>query len=77
MTEPNATTCARGCCASQREHYKSLSVSSSARAELTKTTTDDHGTHSVEVTQHWQDRQDVTVKPKTLGIKVGFTPQEQ
>lgn len=57
--------CARGCCATQREHYQSLAVASPTRGELTKTSTDDHGTHEVAVTQHWHDRQDVTVMPKT------------
>lgn len=55
-------SCTRGCCASPAEHYRSLSVASPGRRHLTKTTTDDHGTHQVDVVQHWQDRQDVTVK---------------
>jgi len=69
--------CARGCCATQREHYQSLGVASANQQELTKTTTDEHGTHSVDVTEHWHDRQDVTVKPRTLGIKVGLKQQEE
>lgn len=35
---------------------------------MRKTTTDDHGTHTVAVTEHWQERQDVTVKPRTIGV---------
>jgi hypothetical protein len=31
-----------------------------------KKTTDDHGTHRVTVTEHWNDRVDVTVKPPTV-----------
>lgn len=60
--------CARGCCETQREHYQSLRVSSPERRSLSKTTTDDHGTHTVEVKEHWQDRQDVTVKPRSIGL---------
>lgn len=63
-------SCARGCCATQREHYQSLAVSAPDRSSLTKTTTDDHGTHSVDVTEHWQDRQDVTVKPPTHRLRL-------
>ena len=62
--------CARGCCATQREHYQSLIVASADRSLLTKTTTDDHGTHAVEVKEHYHDRQDVTVKPKTHRLRL-------
>lgn len=62
-------SCARGCCDTQREHYKSLSIASSDRASLTKVTSDDHGTHTVDVTEHWSDRQDVTVKPRTIALR--------
>ena len=31
-----------------------------------KTTVDVHDTHTVEVTEHWNDRQDVNVKPNTI-----------
>jgi hypothetical protein len=61
-------SCARGCCPTQRAHYQSLSFASPNRANLTKTTADDHGSHVVEVKQHWADRQDVTVKPRTIGV---------
>jgi hypothetical protein len=54
--------CARGCCATRAEHYQSLRVASSGRSGLTKTTTDDHGTHKVDVVEHWHDRQDVQVR---------------
>ena len=66
--------CARGCCSSQAEHYRSLSVGSSDRSHMTKTTTDDHGTHTVDVTEHWQDRQDVIVKPKS--VQASFVVKE-
>lgn len=68
-------TCSRGCCESQAEHYQSLRVASPDRSNLTKTTTDDHGTHTVDVTQHWHDRQDVTVKPATVAVQA--TPKEK
>ena len=53
--------CTPGCCASPAEHYRSVSVAHPDRAEMKKVTTDDHGTHTVDVTEHYQDRQDVTV----------------
>lgn len=65
-------SCARGCCDTQAEHYRSLMVASPDRVSLTKVTTDDHGTHQVDVTQHWHDRQDVLIKkPETVRRKVG------
>ncbi len=53
--------CARGCCASPAEHYRSLLVASPDRRSLTKTTTDVHDHHTVDVVEHYHDRQDVTV----------------
>jgi hypothetical protein len=35
-----------------------------------KVTTDIHDHHTVDVTEHWHDRQDVTVKPDTLRADV-------
>lgn len=64
--------CARGCCETQAEHYRSLHAANPDRDRLTKTTVDDHGTHQVDVTEHYADRQDVTVKPPT--VPVGITP---
>lgn len=64
--------CARGCCETQAEHYRSLRVARSDRKTLTKTTTDDHGTHKVDVTEHYHDRQDVLVRgPETVRAKIG------
>lgn len=63
-------SCARGCCETQREHYRSLSVAHPDRKALTKTTTDVHDAHSVDVTQHWHDRQDVLVRPDTVRTTV-------
>jgi len=58
--------CARGCCATPAEHYRSLAVASPGRRQWTKTTTDDHGTHTVDVVEHWSDRQDVRVNAGTV-----------
>lgn len=63
-------SCARGCCASPAEHYRSIRVAAADRAELRKTTTDDHGTHTVDVVEHWQERQDVLVRPGTVRARL-------
>jgi hypothetical protein len=70
MTDgPGQERCARGCCPSQAEHYRSIRVASPSRRSMRKVRTDDHGTHSVDVTEHWSDRQDVTVKPATVVLE--------
>lgn len=61
-------SCSRGCHDNFGDHVRSLSIASVNRDHLSKTTTDDHGTHVVEVKEHWRDRQDVTVKPRTIGV---------
>jgi hypothetical protein len=38
-----------------------------------KTTVDEHDYGTVEVTEHWKDRQDVTVKPDTVRAKLRLT----
>lgn len=58
--------CSRGCCSTPAEHYRSIAVAAMDRRAMTKTTTDVHDNHTVDVIEHWNDRQDVTVKPKTL-----------
>jgi hypothetical protein len=64
--------CTRGCCPTQAAHYRSLSVASPDRSTWRKVTTDDHGTHTVDVTEHWHDRQDVHVKNlPTIRAKIG------
>jgi hypothetical protein len=63
-------SCAKGCCATQREHYLSVGRLSADRGEWTKTTT--HQTKpntSVDVTQHFDGRQDVTVHAPRLVAK--------
>jgi hypothetical protein len=63
-----STRCARGCCATQAEHYRSLHVASPGRKQMRKVTTDVHDHHKVDVTERW-DGQDVTVKPDPIKIK--------
>lgn len=58
--------CARGCCESQAEHYRSLRVLSSDRRGLTKVTEHSDGKRGAVVTEHWHDRQDVLIKPATV-----------
>lgn len=69
--------CARGCCATPAEHYRSVRVAAAGRERLTKTTTDDHGTHEVDVTEHWHDRQDVQVRgPGTVRARISRSTGE-
>lgn len=65
--------CSRGCCATQAEHYRSLKVASAARSQMTKVTTERDSSVEVDVTEHWHDRQDVLVKPKTVTLKMKAT----
>lgn len=60
--------CSRGCCATQAEHYRSLQVASADRSQMTKVTTERDSTVEVDVTEHWHDRQDVLVKPKSIRV---------
>lgn len=68
-------TCAKGCCADQAEHYRSLSFAD-RRRQVPKVSTDDHGTHTVDVTEHYDtDRQDVTVHAAPIQLKLAaLTP---
>jgi hypothetical protein len=60
-------TCARGCCVTQAEHYRSLRIASPDRRAMTKRTECDGGSEgSAVVTEHWHDRQDVLVRPTTV-----------
>jgi hypothetical protein len=61
-------TCARGCCDTPAEHYRSLRVSSPDRSKMTKVTTERDSSVEVDVTEHWHDQQDVLVKPKSIRI---------
>lgn len=69
-------SCARGCCATPAEHYRSLRVASGDRANLTKVTTERDSSVAVDVTEHWHDRQDVLVKPKTLHVKMSMEEKD-
>lgn len=57
--------CARGCCPTQAEHYKSLHVTNKDALAAGKTTVDRHDRHTVTVHESG-DRQDVTVKVPTI-----------
>jgi hypothetical protein len=61
-------TCARGCCETQAEHYRSLRILDPDRKQMTKVTTEKDSTVEVDVTEHWHDRQDVLVKPETIRV---------
>ena len=50
------------------DKLRSLSFSRPAH-RAPKVTTDVHDSHTVDITEHWHDRQDITVKPQTLKIK--------
>lgn len=53
-------TCSKGCCETQAEHYRSLTVRTGpAKTKVTVDHTDD--TINT-VTEHWHDRQDVHVQ---------------
>lgn len=60
--------CVRGCCQTQAEHYQSLRVASPDRAQMTKVTTERDSSVTVDVTEHWHERQDVLVKPEPIRI---------
>lgn len=52
-----------------KEKLHSLSFSRAGH-RAPKVTTDVHDTHTVDVTEHWHDRQDVTVKPATVKARL-------
>jgi hypothetical protein len=61
-------TCARGCCPTPADHYRSLRVASSDRTSMTKVTTERDSSIEVDVTEHWHDQQDVLVKPQSIRV---------
>lgn len=61
-------TCARGCCDTQAEHYRSLRIADPDREQMTKVTAERDSSVTVNVTEHWHDRQDVLVKPEPIRI---------
>jgi hypothetical protein len=62
--------CARGCCRTEAEHFRSLAV---RVGEPRRKVTVDHTDSTVNtVTEHWHDRQDVAVqvlKPVTMRVE--------
>lgn len=63
-------SCTPGCCPSPRAHYQSIGTS--INPPTSKTTTDVHDNHTVDVTES-RDRQDVAVKlqePLRMGTRV-------
>lgn len=61
-----------GCFGCKALTVGALMASSASNGTLTKTVTDDHGTHQVDVTQHWGDRQDVMVRPPTVAGQIPY-----
>jgi hypothetical protein len=60
-------SCARGCCPTPAEHFRSLHVASPDRRAMRKVTDLDGGrTGTASVTEHWHDRQDVLIRPATV-----------
>ena len=51
-----------------REKLESLSFR--AKKPGPKVTTDEHDTHKVDVTEHWSERVDVTVKPDPVRLSL-------
>lgn len=51
------------------EKLRSINIGKPERRQP-KVTTDVHDHHTVDVTEHWDDRQDVTVKPQTAHLKL-------
>lgn len=50
------------------DKLRSIGVTRQSR-RAPKVTVDDHDTHTVTVTEHWHDRQDVAVRPLTHQAK--------
>lgn len=69
-------SCARGCCETQAEHYRSVGIADSARTDLKKVTTHRDATIEIDVTEHWHERQDVLIKPKSVSVKAELKPGE-
>ena len=65
-------SCAKGCCETQAEHYKSLRVASPAAISAGKTRVDRHDGHQITVHEAG-DRQDVTVTFDAPAVAAGAT----
>lgn len=57
------------------EKIRSVNVGLGKRREP-KVTTDHHDYGTVEVTEHWGDRQDVTVKPETVQARLRLNEED-
>lgn len=63
-------SCTNGCCDSPREHYQSIGTLTQGRSDWHKTTTyNTVGKTTVDVTEHFDGRQDVTVHPEPVVVK--------
>lgn len=63
-------SCTKGCCETQREHYQSIGTLTQGRSDWHKTTTHRTvGNTTVDVTEHFDGRQDVTVHPEPVVVK--------
>ena len=58
-----------------KEKLRSLAFQGDRKAVAPKVTTDAHDHHTVDVTEHWSDRVDVTVKPDTVRAKLAVTQE--
>lgn len=56
-------------CGKLVDRAAALSISLRPSPMGSKVTTDVHDHHTVDVTEHWDDRVDVTMKPETLHVK--------
>ena len=56
--------CSRGCCDTQRDHYRSIGMR--ARTPAPKQTVDVTDDTTNTVTEHWDDRQDVHIHARTI-----------
>jgi hypothetical protein len=68
--------CARGCCVTQREHYRSIAVRPTIPGPKV---TVDHTDQTINtITEHWSDRQDtnVQIKPVHLTLPMELKPKE-
>jgi hypothetical protein len=52
-----------------------VSVAHPGRQQMRKVTTDDHGTHTVDVVEHFADRQDVTVHAPRVVVRSAITEE--
>ncbi len=58
-------SCAKGCCGTPREHYQSVGTLTQGRSDWHKTKTHQTAENmKVDVTEHFDGRVDVNVKPQ-------------